>query len=326
VVAYARSFADWRRRTAGYRSRGVAGRRVVGVDVGGTKILAAVVDEDGRLEARRERPTPLESEERLLSALEEAVAELLDDDVGAIGFGVPSTVDQRSGTTVESVNIPLADVDLRSRMAERFGLPVAIDNDANAAAIAEWKVGAGRGTRHMIMLTLGTGIGGGLILDGRPYRGAVGAAAELGHIVIEHDGERCQGACTGRGHLEALASGHAASRIARELFGSSADAHRLVRLADEGDADAREALAGIGRRLGSGIGTLVNVFNPELVVIGGGFAAAGEHLLEPARGIVAREARPPGRDLVRIVRAELGTAAGVVGAGLVGLETLETRT
>jgi glucokinase len=209
-------------------------------------------------------------------------------------------------------------------MSERFGVPVGIDNDANAAAIAEWKVGAGRGTRDMVMLTLGTGIGGGLILDGRPYRGAVGAAAELGHMVVDHDGPPCQGACTGRGHLEAVGSGHAASRVARELFGPGADAHRLVRLANEGDGRAREALGDIGRRLGSGIGTLVNIFNPELVVIGGGFAAAGDLLLEPAREVLLREARPPGRDLVRIVRAELGTAAGVVGAGLVAFEALDS--
>lgn len=296
------------------------GRRVIGVDLGGTKILAGVVHRDGRVERRRERPTPTGSQEELLAELDEAIEELLDEDVTAIGLGVPSRVDQRTGTVVGSINIPLAGVALRERMSRRFGLPVAVDNDANVATIAEWQLGAGRGTSHVVMLTLGTGVGGGLVLDGRPYRGSTGVGAELGHMVIEHDGQPCQGACSGRGHLEAVASGTAADGRAREAFGPSADAHRLVRLAEEGDPRARGELAAIGRRLGSAIGTLVNVFDPEVVVIGGGFAAAGEYLLGPAREIVAREALPPSRDSVRIVRAELGTAAGLVGAALIGFE------
>ena len=299
------------------------GGRAIGVDVGGTKILAGVVGRDGAIERRRERATPVGSQDELVVELERAVEEARTDDVAAIGFGIPSTIDQRAGRAVSSVNIPLAGLDLRAHMAERFGVPVAIDNDGNAAAIAEWRLGAGRGTRHMVMLTLGTGIGGGLILDGRPYRGAVGAAAELGHLVIEHDGEPCQGTCTGRGHLETLASGREATEEARAAFGPTADSHRLVRLAAEGDARAREILDRIGRRLGSALGSLVNVFNPELVVIGGGFAAAGDLLLGPAREVMRREALAPGRDLVRVVRAELGTAAGLVGAALVGFEALD---
>ncbi|MBD0329769.1 MAG: ROK family protein [Thermoleophilia bacterium] len=302
----------------------MAADHVIGVDVGGTKILAGVVDREGVLGARRERTTPVDTQEALVDALVEAVEELRDGEVGAIGFGIPSTIDQRAGRAVSSVNIPLVDVDLRARMSERFGVPVAVENDANAAAVAEWKAGAGRGTQHMVMLTLGTGVGGGLILDGRLYRGAVGAAGELGHVVIEHDGARCQGTCTGRGHLEAVASGHAASERASELFGPAADAHRLVRLAQEGDASAVEALREIGRRLGSAMGGLVNVFNPELIVVGGGFGAAGELLLAPAREVLLREALPPARDVVRIVRAGLGTAAGVVGAGLVAFEALDS--
>ena len=300
------------------------GQRVIGVDLGGTKILAGLVGRDGAIERRRERPTPVTSQDDLLEALEAAVAELLDDRVVALGFGVPSTVDQRSGTAVSSVNIPLAGLELRSRMRERFGLPVGVDNDANAAAIAEWSVGAGRGAQHMVMLTLGTGIGGGLILDGRPYRGAVGAAAELGHIVIEHDGRPCQGHCTGRGHLEGYTTGKAAGEAAQEVFGPGVDSHRLVRLANEGDPRAAEILTAIGRRLGSALGSFVNVFNPEVIVVGGGFAAAGDWLFGPAREVMLREALPPGRDLVRVVRAELGTAAGLVGAALVGFEALDT--
>ena len=184
----------------------------------------------------------------------------------AIGLGVPSTVDQARG--VSSVNIPFADVPLRQRIGDRFGVPCGIDNDANAAAIAEWQVGAGRGTRHMIMLTLGTGVGGGLILDGKPYRGAVGAAAELGHLVIEHDGRR-QGSCTGRGHLEAYATGGAATKDAEEVFGADADTRLVLERAREGDEHALELLDGIGRRLGSALGSLVNIFDPEAIVIGG---------------------------------------------------------
>jgi glucokinase len=301
----------------------VAANRVIGVDLGGTKILAGVVDEAGKVERRRERPTPVASQEELLGGLEGAVEELLDERVVALGFGIPSTIDQRSGRAVWSTNIPLYDLDLRSHMRNRFALPVGIDNDANAAAIAEWRVGAGRGSDHMVMLTLGTGVGGGLILDGKPYRGWVGAGAELGHMVIVHDGPRCQGACTGHGHIEVLASGHAATLAAQEAFGPAADAHRLVRLAAEGEARAAEILTEIGRRLGSALGTLVNIFNPELIVIGGGFAAAGDYLLEPALEVMRREALQPARDLVRVVRAELGTAAGLVGAAFVAFEVLE---
>src|SRR5207247_1184412 len=192
--------------------------------------------------------------------LASAVEDVLTEDVAAIGFGIPSTIDQRSGKAVTSVNIPLADLDLRAWMRERFGLPVGIDNDANAATLAEWAHGAGRGTRHMVMLTLGTGVGGGLILDGKPYRGAVGAGAELGHMVIALDGPPCQGSCTGRGHLEVLASGHAATMAAQEQFGPAADAHRLVRLATEGDSPPVETLAETGSGLGAGMVSPVNTF------------------------------------------------------------------
>jgi len=298
----------------------VAPQSVIGVDLGGTKILAGVVDRDGTVERRRELPTPLESQDELLRGLAEAVEDVLSDDVAALGFGIPSTIDQRSGKAVTSVNIPLADLDLRGAMHERFGLPVGIDNDANAATLAEWAHGAGRGTRHMVMLTLGTGVGGGLILDGKPYRGAIGAGAELGHMVIDLDGPPCQGACTGRGHLEVLASGHAATTAAMERFGPAADAHRLVRLANEGDSDAVAILAEIGSRLGAGMVSLVNIFNPELIVVGGGFAAAGDFLFAPAKVVADRETLPSVRESYRIVRAELGTLAGLIGAAMVAFE------
>ena len=209
-------------------------------------------------------------------------------------------------------------------MHERFQLPVGIDNDANAAAIAEWKVGAGRGTDDMVMLTLGTGVGGGVIVGGRPLRGSVGAAGELGHMVIEFDGPPCQGVCTGRGHLEALVSGSAATIRAQEAFGPAVDAHRLIRLANDHDETALAILTDIGRKLGAAIGSLVNIFDPELIVIGGGFgAAAHDYLLGPAREVMLREALEPGRQTVRIVSAELGSSAGLIGAGFVAFEALD---
>jgi glucokinase len=302
---------------------GVERTPVIGVDLGGTKILAGVVERGGTIVRGSERPTPVTSQEDLLAALDDVVEELLDERPAALGFGIPSRIDQKRGRVVSSTNLPLADLDFRDRMRGRFRLPVAIDNDGNTAAIAEWLVGAGRGTKHMVMLTLGTGIGGGLILDGRPYRGSTGAGGELGHIVIEHDGPPCQGDCTGRGHLEALASGRAADARARELLGPDATARDLVLRAEEGDEASREALADIGRKLGSGIGSFLNIFNPELVVVGGGFSAAGELLLGPAREIAAREAVSPSRD-APIVLAELGPEAGLVGAGLVAFEALES--
>jgi glucokinase len=301
----------------------VSPQRALGVDVGGTKILAGVVDREGGVERREERRTPSSSQEELLAELDAVVERLLGDDVVALGFGLPSTIDQRTGRAVASVHIPLEGIDFRDRMAERFGLPVGMDNDANAAAIAEWRLGAARGASHVVMLTLGTGIGGGLILDGRPYRGSIGAGAELGHIVLEYGGPRCSGACSGHGHFEAVVSGKAADEAALRRFGPGADARRLVAEAHRGDQGAYDDLAELGRRLGAGIGSLVNVFNPEVVVLGGGFAEAEDLIIEPARETLAVEALPPGRDLVRIVPAELGPEAGMIGSALVGFEALD---
>ncbi len=294
-------------------------QRVIGVDLGGTKVLAGIVGRGGSVEHHRETPTRTESQEALLDDLEAAVRELLDDDVAAVGFGIPSRIDHASGRVERSVNIPLDALDFRAEMGRRLDRPIAIENDASAAALAEFVTGAGRGTRTMVMLTLGTGVGGGVVLDGRLYRGW----AEFGHMVIEFDGEPCQGACTGRGHLEAYVSGSAATRAAQAIFGEAADAHRLVRLATEGDRKALDVLDGIGRRLGAGIESLVNAFNPEVVVIGGGFAAAGDFILGPARTSVRERALSPANEQVRIVRAELGTTAGMIGAGLIGFEAIQ---
>jgi glucokinase len=298
--------------------------RVIGVDVGGTKVLAAIVSGDGSLGARLERATDVSSEEALLAMLDEVVEKLRagDPEVAALGFGLPSRIDQRRGRAVASVNIPLTGVDFRDRMRERHGLPVGIDNDANAAAIAEWHAGAARGTSDVVMLTLGTGVGGGLILAGKPYRGATGSGAELGHIVLELDGPPCR--CGGRGHLESFAAGPAADSAARDLYGSGSNAHDLVRQARAGDPQAVGALSRIGRYLGAGVASFVNVLEPELIVIGGGFGeAAGECLLGPAREVLAQDGLSPGRETVRLVEAQLGTDAGVIGAGMLAFEALD---
>jgi glucokinase len=295
------------------------GIRVIGVDLGGTKILAGIVDDRGQVERRREYPTPTASQDELLAGLDAAIEELLTGDIAALGFGLPSPIDQKAGRALQAVNIPLDEsVDFRGRMRERFGLPVGIENDANAAAYAEFRFGAARDVETMVMLTLGTGCGGGAVVDGKLFRGW----AEFGHMVIVHDGIPCQGTCTGRGHLEPYVTGVAATKLAQAEFGPAVDAHRLVRLANEGERRAVEILDGIGRHLGSGIGTLVNIFNPELVVIGGGFAAAGDFVLEPAREVMRREALAHAGDRIPIVRAELGTAAGLIGAGLVAFDAV----
>ena len=291
-------------------------KRVIGVDLGGTKILAGIVDREGHVEHRREHPTRTASQDDLLAGLDEAVEELLTDEIAALGFGIPSPIDQRTGRALQAVNIPLMDIDFRGRMKERFGLPVGIENDANAATYAEFRFGAARDVDSVIMLTLGTGCGGGAVVDGQLFRGW----AEFGHTVIVYDGLPCQGTCTGRGHLEPYVTGVAAGKLAAAEFGPAVDAHRLVRLANEGEARAIEILDGIGRHLGAGIGSLVNIFNPDLVVIGGGFAAAGDFVLDPAREILRREALARAGYPVPIVRAELGTAAGLIGAGLVAFD------
>jgi glucokinase len=301
----------------------MAAQRTIGIDVGGTKILAGVVERDGTVLRTERRDTPVESTEAFLAGLAEVVDSLRDDSVAAVGIGIPSTIDQREGTSVFSVHVPLEGVPLRERGERYLGLPVAIDNDANAAAVAEWTIGAGRGTQHMVMLTLGTGIGGGLILGGRLYRGASGAAAELGHMVLEFDGPECRGFCTGRGHFEYFASGSAANEVADELFGPESDSRQLVAAARDGDERAVGALTQMGRKLGAGMASLVNIFDPEAIVIGGGFGDALDLLLQPAMETLRRDALPPGRDRVRILAAELGEEAGMVGAGLIAFEKLE---
>jgi glucokinase len=219
-------------------------------------------------------------------------------------------------------------------MSERLGLPVHVDNDANVALLAEHRRGAAAGRDHAAMVLLGTGIGGGLLLGGRIYRGASGVGAELGHIVVDLDGPECQGACPGRGCLEVMASGTAIGREAERLAVERPDSalgRRLAsgaeisgaiatELAHEGDAAAVEALAVIGGRLGAGLVSLVNALNPEVIVIGGGAVAAGDLLIGPARAVVAERALPPARELVEIVPAHFGAESGMLGAALMALD------
>lgn len=301
-------------------ARAVAHPLVIGVDVGGTKILSGVVDREGNVLRRAARESPSSSEDDVLASLDAAVEELLDDEVRAIGLGVPSHLDPRTRRVLQATNLPLTDVDLAARTRERFGLPVGVENDANAAALAEWKLGAGRGASTLVVLTLGTGVGGGLVLDDRLYRGW----AEVGHVVVQVDGPPCQGACHGRGHLEALASGTAADRAARELWGEGADSHDLVRRGWDGDEDALARLADIGTFLGAAIGSLANLFDPDLVVVGGGFGeAAGDLVLGPAQEEARRQALSPADRELRVVPAELGSDAGLVGAGLVAFDSAD---
>ena len=317
----------------------MATRRVIGVDMGGTKLLAGAVDSGLGVHHRVQRAVADLDQSELIETVLEAVQtarEHAGAEVVAVGFGIPCLFDQRTGTAVVAVNLQLANIRFADVMAERLGLPVFVDNDGNMAALAEHTAGAARGAGEAVLLTIGTGIGGGLILGGRLYRGSIGAAGELGHMVIDMDGPRCQGNCPNRGCLEALASGTAlareAVRLAREhpdsgLGRARADGRELAgplvtELAHDGDEAAIEALHLIGTRLGVGIANLVNIFNPEVVVIGGGVIAAGELLLAPARAEVLQRALPPSRDVVRIVAARFGVEAGMVGAAAFAISEL----
>ena len=253
--------------------------------------------------------------------------------VEGIGVGVASMVDFAAGHIVESVNLPLVDVPLRELLQTRFGVPVAIDNDATVAAIGEHTFGAGAGSREMLMLTLGTGVGGGIICGGRPYRGFSGAAAELGHIILDIDGPKCPANCSNHGCLEVYVAGpamaaaaataaaaHPASGLGRALAaGHAIDGRLLTRLGQDGDDVAIAVLTRVGEYLGAGLVTLVNIFNPEVIVVGGGAAAPGDLLLEPARRVLRERGSVPARDQVRVVLAELGPDAGFVGAAALAL-------
>jgi glucokinase len=313
-------------------------RRVIGIDAGGTKLLGGVVDEGLVVHHRVHRTWRGGDRAETLDIFVEAVEEVraAAPDIEAVGFGIPALVEWERGVSRWSTHLPLADVPFRDLMSERLGLPVIVDNDANAALIAETRFGAARDCAHAVLVALGTGIGSGLLLDGRIYRGSRGLGAEIGHMVVDLHGPDCQGACPGRGCLEVMASGSAIGRegvAAARRAPSSALGRRLAggreitggivtELAHDGDEAARSVLAEIGRRLGYGLAGVVNVFNPEVIVIGGGAIAAGELPLSPARAVVLERALPPAREMVRIVPAHFGDESGMLGAALLALDTL----
>jgi glucokinase len=309
---------------------------VIGVDLGGTKLLAGVVEPDLEVRHRvfrhaREGKGPEELLDALVAAVEE-VRVAAGRELRAVGFGIPSLVDIATGRAATTVHLPLRDVPFRDVMAERLGVPVAVDNDANAAMVAELRRGSAVGARTAALLTLGTGIGGAIVVDGRVVHGAHGGAGEWGHMVIDVDGPLCT--CGNRGCLEMLVSGsalgRAAMRAAVELpdsgFGRALTAGRDItgmlatELAHDGDAVARDVVEGVGHHLGVGISNVVNVLNPEVVVVGGGVIAAGELLLAPARKVVAERALAPSRDQVRIVPTRFGDASGMLGAALLAMD------
>jgi glucokinase len=315
---------------------------VIGVDLGGTKALAGAIDSDLQVHHRARREVDGLDQAKVVSAVVDAVNEVREAapiEVEAVGFGIPCLIDQRTGTAVMAVNLPITDFPLRDVMAERLGLPVFVDNDANVAALAEHRYGAAKGTRYSVTLTLGTGIGGGMVLDSRLYHGFAGAGAELGHMVIDLNGPPCQGNCPNHGCLETMASGTALAREARafaeanpgsNLGGALAAGRELnglyvTEMAHDGDRHAIELIALIGRRLGVGLANYVNIFNPEVIVIGGGLIAAGELLLTPAREEMERRALPFPRDLVRVTAAHFGSDAGLIGAAALAFDGLEDR-
>jgi glucokinase len=313
-------------------------RKVVGVDLGGTKLLAGVIDEQLEVHDRVHRVVTGMSEQAVIDAIVESVSELIkrNPDVEAVGFGIPCLIDQRNGHAIMCVNLPLADVPFREVMAEKLEIPVFIDNDANVATLVEVQFGAARGARDVVGLTIGTGIGGGLVLDGKLYRGHAGSAAELGHMVIDKDGPRCQGNCPNNGCLESVASGTAIGREGMEAaeqepdseLGRAAEAGDVItgelvtQLALGGDEVSRMVVGQIGRMLGVGLANFVNIFNPEVIVVGGGAMAAGDLLLEPARAEMMARALRPNRDQVKVVAARFGADAGMLGAGVLAFDEL----
>ncbi|MEJ7798064.1 MAG: ROK family protein [Solirubrobacteraceae bacterium] len=289
--------------------------RTIGVDVGGTKISVAVLD-GSTLRTPVLRETDTRDGERLVEQLVAAIEEA--GDARAVGVAVPSVVDFASGRVRSSVNVPLADIALRDVLTERLRIPVVVDNDATCAALAEAHEDDGSlHARNLVMFTIGTGVGGGVVIDGRVLRGATGAAAELGHTIIGAD---LRGAPFAHaddfpqpGSLESLASGRALNELA--------DVHGLregttVDRAREGHAGACAALDLLGRRLGIGIANAINTFDPDLVVVGGGVSAAGELLLAPAREQAARYVLTGVGTSTQIRRARYGAQAGVRGAAL----------
>ena len=308
----------------------------IGIDVGGTKINAFRVTRDGTIAERTSRPTPADDEAATLSAMVELARSLLTSDVIAVGVGAAGMIDSKEGVLGFAPNLAWRNLPIAERMRDALGLPCQVDNDASMAAYGEFRFGAGRGYRHLLLVTVGTGLGGGIVSDGRLFRGANGFASEIGHIIVEPGGPLC--GCGNHGCWEQVAAGRAIDRMGREearehehsilrrLAGGDPDevtGELVTQAAMQGDDAAKRILAEAGRRLGQGIAGLVNVLDPQIVVVGGGAIVAGDLLLDPARAAFLDAVEGPEyRPRVPIVPAELGNDAGAVGAATLALEEL----
>jgi glucokinase len=314
-------------------------QETVGVDLGGTKVLIGVVGQDRQVLYEDRETSAGQTGEELLNTLEREVRQALEarPSAAAVGLGIPCTIDRKRGVAITAVNLPIRNIPFRDQMRKRLGLPVFIDNDANVAALAEHRFGAARGTRDAVMLTIGTGIGGGVIIDGELYCGSNGAASEPGHMVIDFDGPPCQGNCPNRGCLETFASGTALAREGRAAAerepesalgrmlekGGKIDGKAVTEAAVGGDPVAAAVVEEAGRRLGAGLSGLANIFEPEVIVVGGGVATAvGEMMLGPAREELRSRALPP-MNGTPVKLAEFGPEAGMVGAAEMARMELE---
>jgi len=314
--------------------------RVIGVDLGGTKLLAGAVDPELGVHHRVQRTVTGLDQQALLDVAVQAVTETIaaaGAPVQAVGFGIPVLIDRASGRAVVGVNTLLHDIPFAEVMTQRLGLPVFADNDGNCAALAEHRAGACRGYSEAIVVTLGTGIAGGLILRDELYRGALGAAGELWHMVIELDGPPCHGNCPNHGCAEVYVSGTALVEEARRLAAARPESGlgralrsepalsgpMITELAEDGDESALEAITLIGARLGVVLANLINIFNPQVIAIGGGVIGAGELLLAPARAVVAARVLPFLTDSMEIVATLFGVEAGMVGAAALAYDELD---
>ena len=313
----------------------------IGVDVGGTKVLAAAVSESGEIVRTARRTTPGRRVDAALveDALTAAVHEVADGaDIDGVGIAAAGFVDATGQRVMFAPHLPWRGEGVRSRLAARWGTVVALDNDANCAARAETRYGAAREARDTVVVTLGTGIGGALVLDGRVRRGRNGMAGEFGHMKVVPDGQPCE--CGGRGCWEQYSSGNALVRYARARIGleptlleelCSGNPDLLVgpmvtEAAEEGDLVARRAFASVGDWLGVGLANLVAAFDPDCVVVGGGVSAAGDRLLDPARSALTRSlVGAEHRVVPPVLRATLGPEAGVVGAADLAREAAQAR-
>jgi glucokinase len=312
-------------------------RFVLGIDIGGTNLVVGSVAEDGSaLHALASEPTRPEAGaddvmDRLVGMAERAIAQTCREFPGAeivgVGCGAPGPLDTRRGVVLLTPNLGWVDFPLRDIVHDRLGLPAALDNDANCAVLGEWWVGAARGSLTAIGVTIGTGVGGGIILGGRLHHGASDCAGEIGHTTIDTEGRRCK--CGNYGCLEAYASGPNIALRASEALEAGAEsclrglvdgdlgritAQTVYAAANAGDELALEVVNDTAKFLGAGIANLVNIFNPEVVVICGGVTLAGDHLFVPLRREVTRRAFKPAVNACRIVPCELIGTAGVYGA------------